>query len=96
MGRLKPRGLPPEPDDDWNEPELSWEDAAEQCQTIYDKIEDASPGLWDRAYDFFESIQEKVKDMKESIESRRRATPKQKAALDKMEAGVDRWLENDE
>jgi hypothetical protein len=95
MARLKPRGLPPDPDDDWNEEPTKWEDAAEQCQTIYDKIEDADGDIWDKAYEFFESIQSKVKDMKESIEGSRKVTDGQKAALDNMEAGVDRWL-NDE
>ena len=90
--------MPPDPDANWNQSEedSDWEGAAEQCQTIYDKIEDASGDLWDKAFEFFESVQEKVKSMKGTIESTKRVSEAQKTALDNMEGGVDKWLEKDE
>ena len=89
------RGLPPDPDENWNDPELDWEEVVEQCGNICDKIDDAPSDVWDKAFDFFESVREKAKDMGETIRKSCRVTQGQKNALDNMEAGVDRWLEND-
>lgn len=90
------RGLPPDPDDNWNVEELDWEESADKCDELWQKIEDAPAGVWDKAFEFFESIQEKVKNIGESIRKYKKATQNQMDAIENMESGVDKWLENDD
>ncbi len=94
--KRKPRGRPPDPDEDWNREELSVQEGRDMCKQLYDKIEDAPSAVWDKAFEFFESIQKKVGSIRETIESNNRFTEGQKSALTNMEAGVDRWIEKDE
>ena len=94
--KRKPRGRPPDPDEEWNKEELSVQEGRDMCKQLFDKIEDAPSGIWDKAFEFFESVQEKVGSIRETIESNKRFTEGQKSALANMEAGVDKWLEKDE
>lgn len=50
--------------------------------------------LPEEAAEFAESVERKVTDMAEWIESKDHCTEKQSTALQNMRAGVDRWLEN--
>lgn len=50
--------------------------------------------LPDRAYDFGESIREKVEGIKQTIEERQCVTHGQWEALDNMKGGVERWLDH--
>ena len=64
--------------------------ALQQCDGILGKIDD----LPMEGMEFGESVAEKVSGISETIERTRRVTDAQARALDNMEDGVDRWLEN--
>jgi hypothetical protein len=64
--------------------------ALQQCDDIQEKIDE----LPDEGMEFGESVGEKVAGIAETIERTRRVTDAQARALDNMEDGVDRWLEN--
>jgi hypothetical protein len=46
----------------------------------------------DVAPDFFEGVLKRSKDIGETIESKQEVTPNQLAALNRMKAGVERWI----
>ena len=72
---------------------VDWRDTDKQCDRICEKIEELEDV--DAARDFVESVREKVVSIQETIVSRQRVTPKQQAALNNMEAGVDKWFHDD-
>lgn len=106
MARKKrePRGRPPvrgrqaDPDAGWNENKTGTDcqAAVEQAGRIWKKIEDASGDVWDRAYEFFEDVQEKVLSVQKTIQKSQRMTERQQSALDNWEEGVDKWLTREE
>lgn len=71
---------------------MDWEDAVEQCERILEMLDD----LPDEAEEFASSVGEKVESIMEYAKSRQRITEGQQTALDNMEAGCQRWLENRE
>ena len=90
MPRRPPGG--DDPDACWN-----WEEGAELAEKL---AEDTDPDelscqLKEKAGDFFESIHAKALSIGETIRATQRFTPNQKRALENMQGGVDRWLEND-
>jgi hypothetical protein len=89
----KKRGLPADPDANWNDEELDWKEIVGLADSICELIDDAPGDVWDRAYEFFESVQEKAKDIGETVRRTKRATQGQKDALENMESGVNKWLE---
>ena len=73
---------------DFNEPEIDVEDTI----AIADEIADLVLDLPERAADFAESVDEKARSIKQTIESQRRVTPAQRQALENMLSGVKRWI----
>lgn len=69
--------------------EVRW--ALKQCDEICELIED----LPETAFDFGESVGEKVRGIAQTIERTNEVTKPQQSALDNMQAGVERWLERD-
>jgi hypothetical protein len=63
--------------------------AVEQCDRIAEKCDEVP---YD-AIDFADSVREKARSIRSWIESSGRVTDRQQAALDNMESGLDRWLE---
>lgn len=49
--------------------------------------------LPERAADFYESVTDKVRGIRETINKYNKVTPRQESALENMYAGVERWLE---
>lgn len=101
----KPRGKPPavrgrqaDPDSGWNEKESAgdWQAAVEHAGRIWTKIEEADGDTWERAFDFFEDVQEKVLSVQETIQKSRSVSEGQLRALTNWEEGVDKWLKNEE
>ncbi len=101
----KPRGRPPavrgraaDPDSGWNAKESAgdWREAAEHAGKIWKKIEDADGDTWDRAFSFFEDVQQKVLEVQETIQKSQSVSDNQLRALTNWEEGVDKWLKNEE
>ncbi len=67
------------------------EEALSQCDTILGMIED----LPMEADDFGESVGEKVRGIRATIEKRQIVTEPQQIALNNMQSGVENWLHND-
>lgn len=63
--------------------------AVEQCDRIAEKCDEVP---FD-AIDFADSVREKARSIRGWIEANGRVTDRQQAALDNMESGLDRWLE---
>lgn len=66
--------------------------AVKQCDRIIDKCDE----IPFEGADFAESIRGKVESIRKWIEQHGRVTPKQQDALDNMESGADRWLEDED
>lgn len=64
--------------------------AIDQCDLIIEKCEHVP---FD-GEDFAKSIKEKAASIRKWIQENGKVTKNQQAALDNMESGVDRWLEN--
>ena len=58
------------------------------CESIIDLIDE----LPERAYEFAESVGEKVRSIMETIEESGRVTEGQITALENIESGVSRWF----
>lgn len=81
------------PDEDWNKKPLDHEEGLELCDEILRLIDEDIPGsAYDRGYEFFESVEEKVKSIRGSIEGTKRFTDNQKSALENMKSGVEKWI----
>lgn len=63
-------------------------DDLELCDEILEMIDE----LPERAEEFGDSVRETVLSMREGIEKFGKATPNQKAALERMKQGVENWL----
>jgi len=70
-----------------SEPE-SLQETLDLCDTIIGKCEEVP----ENGEDFAQSVEEKTRDIKATIESSRRVMDGQKTALDNMLSGVERWL----
>lgn len=66
---------------------MSVDEALALCDELLGKIED----LPSRAADFAESVEEKIKSIREWIEEHDDVTDNQVRALENMGAGIDRW-----
>lgn len=67
-------------------------EAIDQCDRIANKCGEVP----EEGLEFAESVLTKVNSMRTWIEEHGRVTPKQQAALDNMESGVDAWLTEDD
>ena len=85
-------GRPPDPDADWNTPDPDAAAMALQCQRILQKIKEAPPKVWERAWQFFEDIEKKVNEIARQLAENNRPTLGQQKALSGWEGGVDKWL----
>ncbi len=102
MAKKKSRARPPRNsiDEDWNQKHgagaekggSEWKAANKLCDEICQSIEDASESVWDKAFEFFESVSEKVANMQETIVKNKHVTTRQLDALNNMKRGVDKWL----
>lgn len=71
------------------------DDAIELCDEILGMIEDdIDEEAYDRGFDFFSSVEEKVESMKIWIEENDKVTPKMVKALEGMRDGVARWIKD--
>ena len=71
------------------------EEAVELCDEILDMIEDdIDEKAYDRGFDFFSSVEEKVKSMKIWIEENNKVTPKMVSSLESMKSGVAKWIKD--
>ena len=69
------------------------DEALELCDEILRMIEEDVPErAHDKAPDFFEGVEEKVKSISETIEQSGQATDRQIAALENMQAAVSKWI----
>lgn len=68
--------------------DYDWADAVELCGEILDMCDE----LPERADDFREGVEERVRDMCAWIEDNRRVTEKQTNALENIKRGVEKWL----
>ena len=73
-----------------------WEEASAQADRICELIENASAAAWDKAYEFFEDVEAKVKSVQETILRTERVTDKQQQALNNWEAGVSKWYHEED
>ncbi len=72
---------------------VDYEDALELADEIIEMIEDDLPGdAYVKAGDFFDSVLEKTKDIRETVECAEDVTLAQTEALENMHAGVKRWM----
>jgi len=99
MAKKPPRrvtfwGRKKDPDEDFNKPPPSKADALKQCARIKKKIQDAPKKVWDKAFKFFEDIDQKASEIADSIKSNGSVSEGQKKALDGWERGVDKWIAN--
>lgn len=99
MAKKPPRRLPnfgrrKDPDEDFNVEPPNKRQALLQCERIQKKIQDAPKSVWQKAFNFFEDIDQKAAEIAESIKSAGRCTEGQKKALDAWERGVDKWIAN--
>lgn len=68
-------------------------DAIEQAEGILELIEDDLPDrAWDKAGEFFEDVQEKVKSVLLTLQQTGVVTPRQQSALDSWEAAIRKWI----
>lgn len=68
-------------------------DALSQVERILDTIEEDVPEYAkNRATEFFESVEQKTRDVGQTIERTNRVTEGQQRALDGWEAGVRKWV----
>jgi len=68
-------------------------DALAQVERIQDTIEEeVGDYAKSKAGEFFEDIEQKVKDVGQTIERTNRVTEAQQKALDGWEAGVRKWI----
>jgi hypothetical protein len=65
-----------------------YEEAVDLCDEIMDLLSE----LPEKAWDFRNSVEGKVQDMRDWIEQHRRCTPKQMEALRNMKKGAENWL----
>ncbi len=87
----KDRGLPPR-----NEPEMDADAkaAVEKIDRVLATIEDDLPErAWDKATDFFEDVEEKLKSVRQTITTSGRVTERQLSAIDGWERGVGKWID---
>lgn len=83
---VRPRN-PPEPGADVAR-------ALEQADRILTLIEDDLPErAWDKAAEFFEDVQQKVADVRATVERLQRVSEPQLRALDNWEAAVGKWID---
>lgn len=68
-----------------------WANRVEQVGEILEKLDD----LPDRAIDFREGVEEKLRGMLTWMEKNQHVTPKMVTAIENMAAGVDKWLNRD-
>lgn len=74
---------------------MTAKEAIELCDEILDMIEDdIDEKAYDRGFDFFSSVQEKVKSMKIWIEENDKVTPKMVRSLEGMRDGVAKWIKD--
>ena len=72
---------------------VDYEDALELADEIIEMIEDDLPeDAYSRAPEFFDSVLERTKGIRETIECAEDVTPGQAEALENMHADVKRWL----
>lgn len=72
---------------------MNWEQASELCDEILRMIEeDIDEKARDRGIDFFDQVEEKVKNMQEWIDEKQHVTAKMISALESMKAGVANWI----
>jgi DNA uptake protein ComE-like DNA-binding protein len=76
--------------DTYDVDDADWEDAIEQCDRILSDCDDVPEAGDDFAY----SVRENVEGIKATIEEKEYVTPDQQSALDNMESGVRRWLDD--
>lgn len=81
-----------DPETEWSNDGGDKDEGLELCDRILEKLEDAPDHAWDKAYDFFESVETKVKGIRETIEKTGSMTLRQKEAMENMESGVDKWI----
>lgn len=94
--RRKPRGWV-SPDDDWNQEYEERDpknvaDALEQIERTLEQIEDLPDEKYLAGADFFESVKEKLESMAQTIEKSKRVTERQTQAIERMSAGVAKWV----
>lgn len=83
---VKPR-TPPEPPADVAA-------AVKQADDLLERIEDDLPDrAWDKAAEFFESVQAGVRDVRATIVRLNRVTGGQLRALESWEAAVGKWID---
>lgn len=76
-----------------NPSDSSVKGAVEQADRILELIdEDLPERAWDKAAEFFEDIQTKVKAVKLTVEQTSTVTDRQQAALDSWEEAVRKWI----
>lgn len=101
--KRKPRTRPPrvDPDEEWNEKHgdtsdgPDWNDAIKLCEEVSEKLTDASDHIWDKAGEFFESVEEFIGDVSETITKTQRVSKRQLEAIQNMSNGVDKWLDKE-
>jgi hypothetical protein len=69
-------------------------ESAEEAVAIADEALELIDDLPDAAYDFGESVKEKIESIRSTIIERDRVTDKQFSALENMKAGIERWLDH--
>ena len=70
------------------------DEAVELAQEIVQMIEeDITEEQYAAGDEFFDSVMEKAKDIGQSIQERKRASPNQVRALENMKKGVQKWID---
>jgi len=69
---------------------VNWEDALEIADEILDMIDNDLP---EEAEEFAESVEEKVRDIRNWIEDHRHVTERQVEALENMKRGCEKWMD---
>ena len=84
------------PVDAWNEENEDHDhaDVLNKIEACLKRIDDAPAELWDEGYDFFQSIEDKLKSIHETIERTRRVSLRQNRAIDNMIEGVGKWFKD--
>lgn len=68
-----------------------WRQAIEVADQIVEAIEELDDATRERGGDFFASVEERTRGIRDSITLRKTCTAKQLAALENMLDGVRRW-----
>lgn len=93
----KKRKFRTNPMEEWNADNREYDpgELIDKIDEILEDMDDASSDLWDRAYEYFESCEEKLKGIRDTVEKKQEVSRRQWETVENMISGINKWLKND-